>query len=455
MMKKIFCIISMISLILTSCSSDIFDNIKEYADTETVYVGKFDKAEGKIGIKRVEIDLLNAGRVSADKVNVGKAVKTIVEYDKEKITYNEVPSWINITNLTEPKLYRFKIYNLDEHGNQSIPVECAYIPFTDVDMANLVVSSPSTTISPATAEFQWVNGLSSGFFDCIGLTYTFTNTEGVHVVTPEDPTSFSLEKLISGTPLNVYVKFTVIPKFNGEPIIDTIDLDIVYPITPPSVEEYLASRENRSVASTYFDGEQGQLTWGEPTTHLVWSEIRYTTNSGETNIVRANAGEYNIVCPNIKRNERYQIRSAFTPTGTQDVFEGNWYTVTEPVLLFNTPFPCGVYTVSPESHRDESEKMPEYANSNKVTISWKGGDVYEISDITGGFYEPGRAYGAEFIWTARLKYDGAVFSLIDADMDYWGYGFEAVAGTFERSTKTINLTVDWSGMVFYLILIST
>jgi hypothetical protein len=47
-------------------------------------------------IERVEIDLLKAGRIPSQDVFLGKAKKTIVEYDDITLTYDSVCSYVNI-----------------------------------------------------------------------------------------------------------------------------------------------------------------------------------------------------------------------------------------------------------------------------------------------------------------------------------------------------------------------
>ncbi|MDR3245049.1 MAG: DUF5012 domain-containing protein [Prevotellaceae bacterium] len=450
-MKRIFCIISVISLILASCSGDIFDNIKEHIEAEKVYVGKFDKADGRVGLNRVEIDLLDAGRIPANKVNIGKAVKTIIEYDKEKITLNEIPSWINITNLTEARLYRFSIYNLDEYGNKSIPVEVALIPFTDADYNDLDVAAPSFTIAPTAAEFVWGGGLSSSFLDYISLTYTYTDKNGVVQTETTNETKFAVVNLVDGAETEVKVVYTIVPILNNEQIIDTLTLERTYTVVTNTEAEYLATRVTRTVKEPFRDGNAGILTWGPTTDHAVWSEVRYINTSGTPVVVRTLASDSVAACPDVKPGELFETRTAFIPPGPPVEYVEAWSRSTVPFLNILS----GDYTVLSTSYRlaeDGSTSTVEYSNNNNpVTITATGPEgVYELSDMFGGYYEIGRGYGTGYRISGKIKYDGANFSLFSANMDPWGYGFSACRGTYGEATKTLSLEIDWSSYIFYL-----
>jgi hypothetical protein len=448
-MKKIFCIISVISLILASCSSDIFDNIKEYATSEKVYVGKLDKADGYAGYNRVEIDLLDAGRIPQDQINIGKAVQTVVEYDKEKIVFEGVRSWVNITNLTEPKLYRFNIYNIDEYGNKSIPVTVAVIPFTDADREVLAVADPMFTVSPSSVEFYWIPSLSSSFFDCVSITYTYIDKNGTVRTFTGD--KIQMVDLPDGRTTDVDVVYTIIPKLDNERIIDTLTLAESYTVATNSLEEYMASRTPRIVQDPFLDGTQGKLTWGPATDHAVWSEIRYTKNSGEKEVVRTLANESLADCPDVKPGEFFETRTAFTPPGAPEEFLTPWVTSDVPFLTVIS----GDYTVLTTSYRQVIDggaiSSSEFSVAPiKITITATGPGEYLISDLFGGFYEIGRDYniidnGIGMRPAGHFKFNGTDCSLIDAERDYWGYGFDAITGTYDEATKTFSLQVYWAG----------
>lgn len=113
------------SLLFISCdNSGIYDNIKIFSQEEIVYPATFDTCYATIGYERVEIDLRKDGRIPASKMDLGKAAKTVVIYDEDYpeptvIEYDSVCSYVNITGLNEPRVYRFKIYTEDKFGYKS------------------------------------------------------------------------------------------------------------------------------------------------------------------------------------------------------------------------------------------------------------------------------------------------------------------------------------------------
>jgi hypothetical protein len=334
MMKRIFYIVyTIVALAFISCSGDIFDNIKEHAAEEKVYVGKFDKAVAFVGINRLEIDLLNAGRIPTDKISIGKAVKTVYEYDNKVFTCEGVQSWLNITDLKEAKLYRIKVYNIDEYGNKSIPVEVAAIPFTDTDLANLVVPVPEKLLAPVSAQLTWNNGLTSTFFDFYEMTYSYTDAQGVaQTDLSKDNKSLTLTNLAEGSAGSVKLRLKVLPKQNNVPILDTVYLEDVVEYQLPTKEQYLASRESRIVSDAFIDEKDGTITWGGSTTHLALSEVRYTTTDGSTNVLRILASASSLTCPNPKPGGLIETRSAFVPPTTTDTLYTEWKTFKYPFL---------------------------------------------------------------------------------------------------------------------------
>src|SRR5690606_26735624 len=111
--------------LLASCDG-MYDSLEEYSG-EIVYPAKYDTIIGHIGFERVEIDLMKAGRVPSADIKLGKAKKTVIEYDDQVITIDSLVSWVNITDLDQPKLYRFRVYTLDEYENPSVAQEIALI----------------------------------------------------------------------------------------------------------------------------------------------------------------------------------------------------------------------------------------------------------------------------------------------------------------------------------------
>jgi hypothetical protein len=389
-MKQILFFLCAVAVCISSSCSKIYDNIKDFATEETVYVGKFDVAMARAGFERVELDLLKERQVldqiilgEAGAVKLGKAKQTVVEYDSTVITYDSVMFSVNITGLTIPKMYRFHIYNIDEYGNKSIPIQATAIPYTQTDLDALVLASPVTLVSPSTAELSWPNGLSSTFFDFVGVTYSYNDRYGPQTHTTTE-TKLVLTDLVPGVQIPVQVICSIVPKINGNPILDTIEFDrsVTVSLIPP--EEYLDGRVARSVtrvaitynlagtdANGYYFGlpnDFGTVDWGEASDHLVASEVRYTTKAGVETVSRMPASESRLECPDAKSGSTVETRSLFVPTGTSDTFATAW-------VLYEYPF------------MDEYQRYTWYSNDGIKTRNgyhpWNdggGGISWQIVD---------------------------------------------------------------------------
>jgi len=202
---------------------------------EIVYPAKFDTIIGYVGFERVEIDLLKAGRIPSSQIKMGKAIKTVIEYDDQQIIIDSLVSWVNVKNLTQSKIYRFSIYTLDEFGNKSVPQEIALIPFTSSDLASTVVNSPRVTVSPSSAIVEWPSGLNSLLLNYYGLTYQYTDRNG-NVISGErgSDSRFFVANLETGQSTDVNMSYKIVPIVNGVSILDTLYLDNTLTITTPA-----------------------------------------------------------------------------------------------------------------------------------------------------------------------------------------------------------------------------
>ncbi|GHT59848.1 hypothetical protein AGMMS50239_07440 [Bacteroidia bacterium] len=217
-MKKYVILVGIV-VALYSCN-DMYDNIGDNVEAGKVYPGKFDFAKAKAGNERVEIDLLEAGRIPSSQVNLSKAVETVVEYSDTVVVIDSVCSWVNITGLTLPKLYRFKIYTRDKFGNQSIPVETTCKPFTKEDEAALLIAVPRVT-----AFFEKiivVCATNSVLFDYCSLSYSYTDKDAVlregQLTNPNN--EIRLDNLTAGQVIPLNITYKVMPKG----VTDTISL---------------------------------------------------------------------------------------------------------------------------------------------------------------------------------------------------------------------------------------
>lgn len=233
MQNKFVILFAAIAFLLSSCSK-MYDNIQQYAD-EQVYPAKYDTIVGYVGFERVEIELMKAGRVPASAIKLGKAKKTIIQYDEQTVTIDSLVSWVNITGLTQPKLYRFSIYTIDEFDNKSVPQEIALIPYTQADFQTLVVSAPKIMASPSAAVIEWPNGLSSTLLDYKGLTYKYTDKDNEERTgTREENPRFVIANLNPSQEVTVNVTYKVVPKLNNNPILDTLNLSVPIKLTMPT-----------------------------------------------------------------------------------------------------------------------------------------------------------------------------------------------------------------------------
>jgi hypothetical protein len=218
------CIAVSLSALYVSCD-DVYDNIKDFSMEEIVYPAHFDTAYGKIGYERVEIELSKFGRIPSSEMKLGKAKTTIIEYDGKRIPpIDSVCSWVSITGLTQPKLYRFKFYTADEFGNLSTPVEIALTPYTSDDLSALALPAPTFTESNTMALVEWKNRVSGDLFDFFSYTYSYTDRSGTLRTGSGDGDlpSFFIENVAWGQPVVVTITGKIIPKVNNSFILDTV-----------------------------------------------------------------------------------------------------------------------------------------------------------------------------------------------------------------------------------------
>lgn len=223
MQGKLF-FFALIAIVLMASCKGMYDSLDEYSG-EVVYPAKYDTIVGQIGYERVEINLMKAGRIPSSRINMGKAKKTIVEYDGKVVTIDSLVSWVNITGLNEPKLYRFRIYTIDEFENKSVPQEIALIPFTAGDIPNVAINAPRILTSRTSAVVDWPSGLSSVLLDYISLTFKYTDNDGVEQSGERQQNPrFFMSNLQPGAPTKVQITYRVVPKINNQLTLDTISL---------------------------------------------------------------------------------------------------------------------------------------------------------------------------------------------------------------------------------------
>ena len=221
--------------VMHSCDS-IYDNVEKYADGEIVYIDKLDGIlKVQIGYERVEIDLLETGRIPASQINMAKATKTVIECPDftepgHRRVIDSICSWVNVTGLTQLKYYELTVYTEDELGNRSLPMKTSVKPYTEENLNTLEITPPTINASSSAAQIEWINGISALTHQALSYEWQYTDRDGV-VCTDGDegdkPVIF-LENVAAETDIPVRLKCRVIPTIGNPdytytPIIDTVD----------------------------------------------------------------------------------------------------------------------------------------------------------------------------------------------------------------------------------------
>ncbi|MDR1887757.1 MAG: discoidin domain-containing protein [Prevotellaceae bacterium] len=320
-MKKIlFMLVSFFALFCLSCT-DRHDNVKQFAEEETIYPGMYDTIGGKIGFERVEIDLLKAGRIPESQIKLGKAKKTLIEYDNEEVLINSLCSWVNITGLTQSKLYRFKVFTIDEFGDKSVPQEIALIPFTDSDKELLTIAYPTVITSPWAATLTWPNSLSSVLLDYYSLSYSYKdrNNTPISGERSENP-QFSIENLEAGKTATVNITYKVVPKVDDVPILDTVFIEQTVTLNMPTSETYQRDLQNRAIQSMLLSGDNMKIRWATVTDFTMqYTVLQYTGESGEQSI-RIENTETETFVPGLGSGMSFSVTSNYKPEGVTGVY---------------------------------------------------------------------------------------------------------------------------------------
>lgn len=234
--------IMVVATFMWSCDG-MYDKQEQF-EGEIVYPAKYDTVIGHIGFERVEIDLLKAGRLPSEEINLGKAQKTRIEYDDQVITIDSLVSYVNITGLTQSKLYRFRIFTIDQYGNESVPQEIALIPYTTSDLNSIAVAPPRIMASPSAAVVDWPNGISSVLMDYYGLKFEYTDKDD-ELQTGErgENSRFFIGNVEAGQPVQLDMEYKIVPKVNREPILDTVIFEDQLTINMPTTSSTFAPAE--------------------------------------------------------------------------------------------------------------------------------------------------------------------------------------------------------------------
>lgn len=379
MKQKFFFIICILFCI--SCS-DMFDNVREYATEETVYPGQFDTIFYKLGYERAEIDLLKVGRIPSSQINMGKAVKTVIEYDGEKLVIDSVCSWVNLTGLKSSKLYRIKAYTIDEFENKSVPQEVALIPFTSSDVEILSVANPRVIASPWAVSLTWTN-ISSVLLNYCSLTYSYTDKDGEVVKgAQEENPMIIMENLNAGEEASIDLTYRVVPKVNGEEILDTVYLSKTFYMYMPTSEVYQRELQSRGIKSMiYLASQDIQITWQPVDNHtLMHSTLKYMDTSDPANpverIIQIDNSETVTLAEGLRIGTPFYVSSNFKPDGVEGVYVDSDFKEYDPETL---DYPrtgwTGVTSHSPASDGNSIQNMLDENYSTFLSIAKPGKSV--------------------------------------------------------------------------------
>ena len=246
------CVVLSLILIYTSCGEDMFDTIKKFGGQESVYPATFDTVYATIGYERVEIDLRRDGRIPASKMDMSKAKKTIVVYDENTpsatvIKIDSVCSWINLTGLVEPRLYRIKIYAEDEFGSRSIPKEVSVIPYTsyDRDVLQRGILDPSTSMAPNALVMEWPTGLNTIMMEHHGVSFKYNDKDG-KTVSGNRLRNLRIYcgNLPAGEKVTFNMKYKVLPILgDGSKLLDTIEVEKPFIVQMPTPDQQFIPQE--------------------------------------------------------------------------------------------------------------------------------------------------------------------------------------------------------------------
>lgn len=240
-------------LIFSSCENDNkYDYIKSFTKGEIVYPEMFDTIFTTRGYERVEIDLRRDGRIPSSQMNLSKARKMVVVYDEDSpsptvIEIDSVCSYVDLRGLTEPRLYRIKVYTVDEKGNTSKFQETTVVPFTEYDKELLKQSilDPSTTTTPSSMIMEWPNGLNSIVMEYHGLSYEYMDNDGiVHTGSSHKSPRIFAANLPVSQEVIFNIKYKMLPILeDGTKLLDTLEIEKDFAIKLPTIDQEFIPQE--------------------------------------------------------------------------------------------------------------------------------------------------------------------------------------------------------------------
>ena len=227
-------LLTMFAGVTVSCSR-IYDNIEKYAADELIYADGLDGiVRVQVGYERVEIDLMNAGRIPSSRIVMKRAKKTVIEcadFDEpdHRRVIDSVCSWVNVTGLTQLKTYQITIYTEDAYGNRSLPLEVDVVPYTNENLDALVLVPPSIIESTSAALVEWKERISAVTHTVYRYAYSYSDKDGIMHTGGEnsDMPSFLVENVEKEKNIPITITCRIIPRImeNNDyiPILDSVD----------------------------------------------------------------------------------------------------------------------------------------------------------------------------------------------------------------------------------------
>ncbi|MDR2423630.1 MAG: hypothetical protein LBD59_02760 [Prevotellaceae bacterium] len=268
MKKLLFLLTIIVPLTWFSCDKDPYDNIREFVNSETIYPEKFDTISAAVGFERVEIYLTRAGRSDSIKKNPSKARNTVVEYNTGKadttVVFKGMQSWVNVTGLSQPRLYRFRVYTTDSLGNKSVYQEIARIPFTRETRDAIRIADPNAVLSPWGVKLWWPGGITTGMWQFLDCNYEYNDKDNATVrgsIRDSTFIGFDVDNLLPNSEKNVSFVINILPIVDGQPILDTVQFRQTIDIATPTADEYGEFLKSRQIAGWETDGSQMIIRW--------------------------------------------------------------------------------------------------------------------------------------------------------------------------------------------------
>lgn len=137
--------------------------------------------------------------------------------------------------------------------------------------------------------------------------------------------------------------------------------------------------------------------------------------------------------------------------------DGFLKTVERTVIVYNpavTADISGTYTVSSGSYRIYNGTKGDFSGYS-VTIEQSVPGIFNVSDLIGGYYDQGRAYGSAYALEGivSLESDNTITAL-SGYIAGWGNSYDSVTNaSYDPTTGTITWDTAYNGnMVFHIIL---